>query len=102
MKIGVAYGCDIDQVEAILMEIARDHPDIDDEPSPRVRFRAFGTSSLDFELLGWIHQPVLRGRVIHALNSAIYKRFSDEDLEFPYPKRDVYLHSTRPEVTESS
>lgn len=93
VKLAVAYGSDIDQVEKILLEIARDHPNIDEDPPPRVRFRAFADSNLDFELLGWIHQPVLRGRVIHALNSAIYKRFNAEGLEFPYPKRDVFLHS---------
>lgn len=93
VKIGVAYGSDIDRVEEILLEIAGDHPDIDEDPEPRVRFRSFGSSSLDFELLGWIHQPVLRGRVIHALNSAIYKKFTAEGVEIPYPKRDVYLRS---------
>ena len=92
LKVGVAYGSDIDRVAEILQEVAESNSDIEPEPAPRVRFRAFGDSSLDFELLGWVREPVLRGRVLHALNGAVYKRFAAEGVEIPYPKRDVYLH----------
>jgi small-conductance mechanosensitive channel len=92
VKVGVAYGSDVDRVEEVLQEVAESHPDVEQDPAPRVRFRGFGDSSLDFELLAWIREPVLRGRVLHALNGAVYKRFAAEGIEIPYPKRDVYLH----------
>ncbi len=92
LKVGVAYGSDIDQVEQVLRAIASDHPEIDDQPEPRVRFRSFGSYTLDFELLGWIHEPVLRGRVLHELHSEVYKAFKREGIEIPYPKHDVYLY----------
>ena len=60
-------------------------------PSHVVRLRQFGASSLDFELLCWIDQPVLRGRVIDALNCQVYKRFIDEEIEIPYSKQDLYI-----------
>jgi small-conductance mechanosensitive channel len=56
-----------------------------------VRFRAFGDSGLDFELLCWVDRPVLRGEVQDALNVAVYKTFTKEEVEIPYPKRDVYI-----------
>ncbi len=96
IPVGVAYGSDIDQVRQVLLEIAQAQPNIDDDPEPRVRFRAFGDSALNLELQGWIHEPVLRGRVIDALNTEIYKRFAAEGIEIPYPKRDVYLHGGTP------
>ncbi len=96
IKVGVAYGSDVDRVRQVLMEIAEGNPSIDHEPEPRVRFRRFGESGLDFELLGWIHEPVLRGRVLDALNTEVYKRFRVEGIEIPYPKRDVYLHQVSP------
>ncbi|MGB6363099.1 MAG: mechanosensitive ion channel family protein, partial [Thermoanaerobaculia bacterium] len=71
-------------------------PSIDGEPEPRVRFRRFAESGLDFELMGWIHEPVLRGRVLDALNTEVYKRFAVEGIEIPFPKRDVYLHQVPP------
>jgi small-conductance mechanosensitive channel len=91
VKIGVAYGTDIDQVEQILMDIATNEPLVTETPEPRVRFRQFGASSLDFELLCWIEDPELSGRALHQLNSAIYKRFNDEKIEIPYSKQDLYI-----------
>ncbi len=62
-----------------------------DRRIPRVRFRAFGASSLDFELLCWVDNPELRGRVLDALNTAVYKRFIAEGIEIPYAKQDLYI-----------
>ncbi len=92
VKVGVAYGSDVDLVRETLLAIARGHPLVTDDPEPRVRFRAFGDSSLDFELLGWVEEPVLRGRVLDQLHTEIYTAFRTEGIEIPYPKRDVYLH----------
>ncbi|MDH3633753.1 MAG: mechanosensitive ion channel family protein [Gammaproteobacteria bacterium] len=89
--VGVAYGSDIDKVREILMDIALADENVCEEPEPRVRFRQFGASSLDFELLCWIEQPVLRGRVLDILNSKVYKRFIEENIEIPYSKHDLYI-----------
>jgi small-conductance mechanosensitive channel len=91
IKVGVAYGTDVDHLRDLLMEIGVGHPNTCDDPEPRVRFRRFGESSLDFELLCWIEEPVLRGQVIDALLTEVYKRLNQEGIEIPYPKRDVYI-----------
>ncbi len=91
IAVGVAYGSDIDQVREILMNIALKDEAVCEDPEPRVRFRTFGASSLDFELLCWIDQPVLRGRIIDALNCQVYKRFIEEEIEIPYSKQDLYI-----------
>jgi small-conductance mechanosensitive channel len=93
IKIGAAYGSDADQVCDVLLAVAREHEHICTQPEPRVRLRGFGDSSLDFELLCWIDEPVLRGRHSHELNMAVYKAFARAQIEIPYPKRDVYLHT---------
>ena len=91
VRVGVAYGSDVDRIRQILSEVAAEEGDVCKQPEPRVRFRSFGESGLDFELLCWIPEPALRGRVIDSLNSAVYKRFATEGIEIPYPKRDVYI-----------
>jgi MscS family membrane protein len=91
IAVGVAYGSDIDLVRTLLTEIAIANDAICIDPEPRVRFRTFGASSLDFELLGWIDQPVLKGRVIDLINCQIYKRFIEEKIEIPYSKQDLYI-----------
>ncbi|TIH18007.1 mechanosensitive ion channel family protein [Marinifilum sp. JC120] len=92
IKLGVAYGSDVDQVEAILMELAEDNELAISEPEPRVRFRRFGDSALEFELLCWAARPHDRGRLVHTLSRDIYKRFKDEGIVIPFPQRNVYLH----------
>ena len=93
IPIGVAYGSDIDKVIETLDHVAKDHDEICENPKPRVRFRKFGTSSLDFELLCWINQPVDRGRMEHELNCAVYNLFQKEGIEIPFPQQDVYVRS---------
>jgi len=91
VKIGVAYGSDVDEVRAILLKVAQDEPLVCASPAPRVRFRVFGASSLDFELLCWIPNPELRGRTMDTLNDAVYKQFNRANIEIPYAKQDLYI-----------
>lgn len=101
LKIGVAYGSDVDKVCTVLEAIAAEHEHVCLEPAPRVRFRQFGDSSLDFELLAWIDEPVLRGRMVHELNMAIYKTFAREGIEIPFPQRDVWVRSAEGPVGDT-
>lgn len=94
IPVGVAYGSDIDVVDAALASVAKEHHEVCETPEPRVRFRRFGESSLDFELLCWIDRPVDRGRMTHELNCAVYRKFRDEGIEIPFPQRDVHLHTS--------
>jgi small-conductance mechanosensitive channel len=91
VPVGVAYGTDIDKVREILMNIATNDEGVCALPEPRVRFRVFGASSLDFDLLVWIEKPVFRGRVVDTLNCEIYRQFAQHKIEIPYAKQDVYI-----------
>ena len=93
VAVGAAYGSDVDHVLETLETVATDNVDILDNPAPRARFRRFGDSSLDFELLGWIAQPADRGRVQHELNCAVYKAFISEKIEIPFPQRDLHVRT---------
>ena len=91
IAVGVAYGSGIDLVRSILANIAIAEDTVCVDPEPRVRFRVFGASSLDFELLVWIEKPMLRGRVVDILNTEIYHQFRDNNVEIPYSKQDLYI-----------
>jgi len=91
--VGVAYGSDVDHVIDTLEKVAIDNADALKHPAPRVRFRTFGDSSLDFELLCWIAMPIDRGRVTHELNCAIYKALQANKIEIPFPQRDLHVRS---------
>lgn len=97
VDVGVAYGSDLDQVENVLMEIAQKHPGVAKAPAPRVRARRFGDSSIDFQLLCWVNDPRVRGRMTHDLIKEIYKTFNEQAIQIPFPQRDVHLVSAKTE-----
>ncbi|WP_123538086.1 mechanosensitive ion channel family protein [Halosimplex salinum] len=92
VSVGVAYGSDVDHVEETLLAVAEAEDVVLEEPEPRVRFRGFGDSALDVDLLCWIPAPVLRGRATHRLNKAVYKAFVEEGVEIPFPQRVVTMN----------
>jgi small-conductance mechanosensitive channel len=98
IPVGAAYGTLPGKVIDVLEQVARDEGLILDNPPPRARMRAFGESSLDFELLGWIRHPELRGLVKHNLLIEIERRFREEGIQIPFPQRDVYLKTPGDEV----
>ncbi len=75
----------------MLLDVAVAEPEACKDPEPRVRFIAFGESSLDFQLQCWVESPDLDGRVSDALNTAIYKQFATNGIEIPFPQRDLYI-----------
>ena len=91
IPVGVAYGSDINLVRQVLMEVGSANELVCRDPEHRVRFRSFGASALEFQLLCWIDDPELRGRVVDALNCEIYQQFIDHQIEIPYAKHDVYI-----------
>lgn len=96
IKVGAAYGSDVDQVCSVLQSVAEQHSDVCKSPRPRVRMRGFGASSLDFELLCWIEEPELRGRMSHDLYMQVYKAFAGAGIEIPFDKHDVYVKEFPP------
>jgi len=93
VKVGAAYGTDIDHVITTLEKVAADNGEVCAHPAPRVRFRNFGESSLEFELLCWIDRPVDRGRLHHELNCGVYKAFAANDIVIPFPQRDLHVRT---------
>ena len=96
IPIGVAYGSDVRQVERLLLEVARDEQNVLVDPEPVVRFLSFGDSALELELRVWSTDAVNRkGKLISALNFAIYDKFRQHKIEIPFPQRVVHLRGDR-------
>ncbi len=91
VPVGVAYGTDIDKLESLVEEIAVEESLVLDSPKPRMRFREFGGSALQYELLCWVHSPTRGPKATHELNRAIYKQLNEADIEIPFPQRDVHV-----------
>lgn len=94
LQIGVAYGSDVRLVERLLLQVARDHPEVivhAEVPPPAVYFTGFGDSSLTFELRAVVRDTSQRFQVRSDMNFAIDALFREHDIEIPFPQRDVHL-----------
>jgi small-conductance mechanosensitive channel len=93
LPVGVAYASDVDKVRDVLIEAAQNHPFILSHPKPHVLFQGFGDSSLDFELLVWTRDPSKQLYIKSDLNFRIERLFRENQVEIPFPQRDLHVRS---------
>jgi MscS family membrane protein len=96
IRVGVAYGSDVDQVREVLMQAASECEYAVKEPEPRIRFLEMGDSALIFRVMCWVDEPVIRGRCIDALNTGVYKRLIEEGINIPFPQRELHIRQPLP------
>ncbi len=91
IPVGVAYGTDPLKVMTILQEVAEANPRVKDYPKPFITFDGFGDSSLDFLLRIWAADFSEGLSIKTDVTMEIYKRFSEENIEIPFPQRDIHI-----------
>ncbi len=91
INVGVSYDSDPEQVKDILLEVAREHPQVLTHPEPFVWFSDFGNSSLDFTLFAYALNITRQLGIQTDLRIAIIKRFREEGIEIPFPQSDVHF-----------
>lgn len=90
--IGVGYGSDMKQVKSILEEVVSGER-ILKAPSPHVYMQTFNDSSVDFRVLFWVESMDIWIDVRAEVMSNIFEKFAENEIEIPFPKRDLYLKS---------
>lgn len=96
IQLGVSYDSDLEKVERIVMEIARDVQKtvsgavIDFDPF--IRYNAFGDSSINFTVILRVRNFVDRALVTHEFIKRAHRRFGQEKIEIPFPQRVVHLN----------
>ena len=91
VKVGVAYGSDIDFVTKILTEIAFSLETILKEPKPFVVFEDFGDSSLVFVLNFYIEDSYNDPKIKSEVRYKIVTAFREHNITIPFPQRDVHI-----------
>ncbi len=93
VSVGVAYGSDVDKVTKLLLQAALDHPMVLKVPAPVVFFEDFGNSSLDFKLYFYSEELFAIPRVRSEIRYAIDKLFRENNIEIPFPQRDLWIRN---------
>lgn len=93
LTVGVAYGSPLEKVLEILQRVAKEHPDVLEDPQSSAIFTGFGDSSIDFELRAWISDISKRLKVKSELGQAVDRYFREESITIPFPQRDLHLRS---------
>lgn len=91
VMIGVAYGSDIKQVSDLLKAILEEDDQVIKFPEPLVLFDEFADSSLNFKLLFWTGNigdwMLVKSNVLFEINDVFVK----ENIEIPFPQRDIHM-----------
>jgi len=85
-----------------VLEVAAAEDLVLENREPRMRFRRFGDSALEYELVCWVRSPMLVGRARHELNREIYERLQTAGIEIPYPQREVWMRGGAHDRSEAS
>ncbi|MFB6140374.1 MAG: mechanosensitive ion channel family protein [Halosimplex sp.] len=89
---GIGYEDDIDEATEIILEEARDHPDILEDPEPSVRLTELADSYVGLQSRFWIANPSRSDfvKVQGEYVTAVKQRFDEAGINIPYPQRDLH------------
>lgn len=100
VAIGVSYNSNLDEVERITLEVAREvlkefDPELDTtngaSTAPNVRYHSFGESSIDFDVN--LHTTSFKNQYLirHEFIKALKRRYDEEKIEIPFPIRQIKM-----------
>jgi len=96
VKIGVAYGSDIQLVTKILQTIVHDQRGVLKNPKPFVLFDDFGDSALLFSANFYINDSFTDPRIKSEIRYKIDAEFRKSKISIPFPQRDVHIFQQSP------
>ncbi len=92
---GIAYGDDYDKAKGILIRLLREDGRVLTEPDYFVALNSLGDSSVNLVVRAWTSTADFWD-VYFDLNEKVYKTFTAEGINIPFPQMDVHLY--RPET----
>ena len=92
IPIQISYSSNLNTALKLMLEAASNHPRVLKDPAPTSLLTSFGDNGINLELMAWIEDPE-RGKLNlnSDLNLALYESFRANDIEIPFPQRDIRL-----------
>lgn len=91
---GIAYGDSYEKAREILMRLIEEDSRIHKDPAPFIALSSLGDSSVNIVVRVWLNAADY-WNVFFEMNEKVYKTFSEEGINIPFPQMDVHLHQTK-------
>lgn len=96
VRVGVAYGSDVELVTNLLLEAVEDQRGVLKNPKPNVIFEDFGDSALMFAVNFFTNDSFGDPRIKSAIRYKIDALFRKHGVTIPFPQRDVHFYPHNP------
>lgn len=96
VRVGVAYGSDVQRVTELLLQAAREQKGVLKNPKPFVTFDDFGDSALMFGIHFFTNDAFTDPRVKSDMRYRIDALFRENNVTIPFPQRDVHFFAHTP------
>ena len=93
VKVGVAYGSDVQLVKELLIKAAKSHPSVLVSPPVSVLFEDFGDSSLNFKVVFTLADSFKAQYPQSDIRFEIDRLFREHNISIPFPHRDIHFYS---------
>lgn len=89
-EFGIAYGDNYDKAKEIIAGLLNNDPRIIHEPPYLIALGSLGDSSVNIVVRAWV-KVADYWDVFFNLNEQVYKTFSKENINIPFPQMDVHI-----------
>ena len=92
VNFGVGYGTNVEQMRKVVINAVKalKIPYIKEEKGLSVLFNEFGDNSINFKFVCWV-DVTKQVAAESQIKECIYNTLNANDIEMPFPKRDVYI-----------
>jgi len=91
LVFGIGYSDDINKSKDAIVEVFKENSKVLSDPEPDVFVSELGDSSVNFVVRPWCKTDHFWD-VYFEITEAIKKKFDDQNIQIPFPQRDVHLH----------
>ena len=88
---GIAYGDDYDAAKALILKMLDEDSRVFKTPAPFVALSSLGDSSVNITVRAWANLADYWG-IYFDMNERVYKEFSKNGLNIPFPQMDVHVY----------
>jgi small-conductance mechanosensitive channel len=94
--IGIEYSAPPNKVRNVLVDVMTHVDGVIATPAPDVHISEFDDHAINYELRFWIIEYDRRVKIEAEIMRSVWYRLKRENIQIPYPIRDVYLHRAKP------